>query len=138
MRKLSSILITVFITGMFVSGFIGLAGAIITLPSRGEYSRSNETSESIQTIERMYNITEASQNQSREGGDFQSDVLSNFIAGAWNAVIGIIEIPAFFGGVIADVTGLPGMPEWFAAGLYGIVGVVVLFAIYYFFTGRDS
>lgn len=138
MRKISTLLITVIITGMFVTGIIAFAGAMVSLPASATFNNSNSTSNAIKTLESMYNITESSQNVSRQGGDYDSDVLSNFIAGAWNSAIQVMAVPAFFGGLIADLTGMAGMPDWFATGLYTIMSVTVLFAVYYFWTGRDS
>lgn len=145
--KLSTLLITIFLTGMFISGFTGMIGGLLNsrnldspydLPANANFSRSNSTSSTLTSLARMYNVSEAAQNETIEADIYSDNPMLSFITGAMNAVMGLFEIPAFFGGLIADLTGMPNMPVWFASGLYAIGSVVVIFSIYYFFTGRDS
>lgn len=143
MMKLSTILISIFMISLFTTGFIGMVGGLLsasskTLPERGTFGRSNSSSHALDTIAGMYNISEMSQNQTVESDSLYSDVLTNFVVGAWSAVWQLFTLPAFFGGLIADLTGMPGMPIWITTSLYAIISVVILFGIYYFFTGRDS
>ena len=138
--KISSLLIIIFLISGFVTGFIGFYGALMAANglTPADFSTSTNTSETLTSIETMYNITEASQNTTAVSGTATSDAPYNLLTGAFNAVMQTLNLPIFFFGLVTDLTTkVTGMPVWFAGIVNGIILVMIIAGLVKFFSGRD-
>lgn len=137
--KISTLLITIFMISIFTTGFIGFYGALMSendLEAQA-FNRANNTSTTLTTLETMYNITESSQNTTAVSSTTSTDAPYNLLTGAFNAVLQTLALPAFFSGLITDLTVPLGIPTWFTASVMGIVLVIIIAGLAKFFANRD-
>jgi len=141
--KISSLLITIFMISIFTTGFVGFYGAMMAYTnavSRGSpasFAKTTNTSQTLITIERMYNITEASQNTTADAGTTTTDAPYNLLTGAFNAVMQTLNLPIFFMGLMTDLGTAANLPTWFTSAVMGIIFVLIIAGLVKFFAGRD-
>lgn len=141
--KISSLLIAIFMISIFTTGFVGFYGAVMAYAntvSRGSpasFERTINTSQTLTTIERMYNITEASQNTTAVSGAAVTDAPYNLLTGAFNTVMQTLNLPIFFMGLITDLASAANLPFWFTSAVMGIILITIIAGLVKFFAGRD-
>jgi len=135
--RISSLLIAIFMISLFTTGFIGFYGGLMNANDLGveTFNRVNNTSSTLSTINKMYNITEASQNVSAIS-DSNYDAPANIFTGAFNAVMQTLTLPSFFSDLLTDLKTAAGLPDWFYTGAMGIILVLVIAGLVKFFAGR--
>lgn len=139
--KLATIIITLLLIGGFVTGMSTFYGALSTSYGMNSTNfstmvRSEEISTNIET--QMQTMKAAEQNQT-----IVTQVLTalsaplNLAYGAFNAGMIVLQAPIYFDTMITDLMIATGAPIWVKTMAYGIISVIVLFAIIGFLTGRD-
>ena len=139
--KLSTILITLLLIGGFVSGYSGFYGALM--------AQYGNTSTNFSSLDQSANVTSKISSGMGIMGAAQGDTIEstsytgalaplNLVFAAYNAGMLVLSTPNMFYNIIADLWGVMDMPLWVKTMLYGIIGVIVLFSIVEFITGRPT
>jgi hypothetical protein len=140
--KLATILITLLLIGGFVTGFAGFYGALATQYSKSSHNfttivQSEEIAERVNTS--MQTMKEAEQNKT-----IVSEIVAvvsaplNLLYGAFNVGMLILQTPIYFYNIVNDLMVATDAPFWLQTMLFGIIGVIVLFAVVEFLTGRQT
>ena len=130
--KISSLLIVIFLISGFVSGFTLFYGALMNANDLSiyDFNTSANTSQTMSTIESIYNITEASQNTTAVSTSTGFTGPENIITGGYNVIMQVVNLPIFFGGLITDLTSkIFGLPIWATTMFYGIITILIIAAI---------
>jgi len=140
--KLAEILITLLLIGGFVTGFAGFYGGLASQYSK---SSTNFTTmvQSEQIAERINSTMQTMEQAEQEKGIISQVVAVvsaplNLLYGAFNAGMLVLQTPTYFGNIINDLMVVSGIPFWVQTMVYGIITVIVLFAIIQFLTGRET
>lgn len=140
--KLAPILITLLLIGGFITGINSFYGAMMTKYSMADGSPTstttlNITNQTYENVESMMGEV-GSQNRTVDIGVSILEGPANLIFGAYNAIMLMLKTPSFFLAIFSDLIGIPGIPWWVQTMVYGIVSVIILFAIIEFLTGRAT
>jgi hypothetical protein len=140
--KIATILITLLLIGGFISGIGGFyTGLMASYPgadnstplSSATMNMTNRTQEAFSDMTGTLN-----QNKSASSGSVTSDAPTNLITNAFVAGNMILKTPALFSALITDITGIAGVPTWVSVMIWGIISVIIVFAVIEFITGRQT
>jgi len=140
--KLATILITLLLIGGFVTGFAGFYGALAT--QYGMSSKNFTTMVQSEEIAERINTTMQTMETAEQEKGIVSQVIAvvsaplNLLYGAFNSGMLVLQTPTYFGNILNDLMGLTNIPFWVQTMVYGIITVIVLFAIITFLTGRET
>lgn len=123
-----------------MTGFYGAMMAKYSLPDNSPISSAtlNATDSTYNRLGGMINRTETSMNRTVDSGGSLLDAPTNLAFGVYDSIMLILQVPSFFLGIISDMMSVWDIPVWVQTMAYGIITVVVLFAIFSFITGRET
>jgi len=142
MMKLSAILITLLLIGGFVTGFASFYGGLSS-----QYSKSSKNFTTMVQSEEIYeriNTSMQTMKQAEQNNTIVTQIVAvvsaplNLLYGAFNAGMLVLQTPTYFGNILTDLMTLTNIPSWIQTMVYGIITVIVLFAIIEFVTGRTT
>lgn len=139
--KLAPILITLLVIGGFVTGMTTFYGALIThyssdlnISSSMTMNTTNQTYEQVNSM--MSKIT--AQNKTVESGSITADAPVNLLFATYDAIMLVLKTPTYFISIFSDLMSIGGIPYWVQTMIYGIITVIILFAIFEFISGRAT
>ena len=136
--KISELIIMIFVIAIFSTGFIGFYAAVLN--SNGltaqNFTSLNNTTATVTAINRIYNDTVQSQNNTGLTGSIITFAPVGLLFGAFNAVMQAFTLPAVLFGMIGDLGALAGIPVYVTNALIAIVGIMIISAIIYLIIGR--
>lgn len=137
--KIGTILITLLLIGGFVSGFAGFYGALAS-----QYGMTSHNFTSMSRAEQIANDTSSmmgivnSSQSDTSAGNYITLAPTNLLFGAYHAAMLVFNTPMYFISIFSDLMSVIGLPNWVSPMIIGIIGIIVLFALIEFITGRPT
>ena len=137
--KISTLMISVFLIGLFSAGFITFYSSLLgaNAMSTSNFTSTNNTSTTMNYLNEIYSKTEQGQNTTVPTSLLSDSAPTNIWAAAFNAVMYSFKMPDFFVGLIGDFTSeVTGVPDYVGGFLVAIVMVIVIASLIYLIIGR--